>query len=287
MKKEQPAYDEIFERMNKEIEQASEVAPDSRAGVMQNITIIQKYLVDMKAFILDAGFSSVTEEIDFFKRIKPRFYSHLIYYHKLLQIELGRPSAGKKAERKYLNREVAKLENFFRKYVYLYRYCRSGADFLDTRFFTRGNAELIPGVESYGVDTDPLFTTGYDFIVAKMQANELLQQYLEQEIHHLQVAQQVTPHSDKLQRISWTASKASLIELVYALQSTGVFNNGKAALSEIAFFLENMFQIKLGNYYRVFQEIRIRKKNRTQFLDEMKDRLIQKMDYTDENPHGQ
>jgi hypothetical protein len=144
--------------------------------------------------------------------------------------------------------------------------------------------DLLPGIAAYGIDTDPSFTTGYDFLLSKMKANELIQKYLDREqlklSNHTDGSNQTTG-----KKITWTGSKVSLIELLYALQSTGVLNYGSVALNDIAIFIENIFGVKLGNYYRVFQEIRIRKKSRTQFLDEMKERLIQKMDYADENPH--
>ena len=38
----------------------------------------------------------------------------------------------------------------------------------------------------------------------------------------------------------------------------------------------------LGNYYNVFNEIRLRKKNRTSLLDHMREKIIQKMDALDE-----
>lgn len=78
----------------------------------------------------------------------------------------------------------------------------------------------------------------------------------------------------------WTAPKASLVEILYALQSTGVFNNGAADIKQLAMWFERNFRISLGNYYHVFQEIRLRKKNRTSFLDQ-KDKLIKRMDDAD------
>jgi RteC protein len=80
----------------------------------------------------------------------------------------------------------------------------------------------------------------------------------------------------------WTASKANLIELIYALQSAGVFNNGQIGIKRIAEVFENLFQIDLGNYYHVFNEMRLRKKNRTSLLDHLKEKIIQKMDTMDE-----
>ncbi len=84
--------------------------------------------------------------------------------------------------------------------------------------------------------------------------------------------------------INWTGSKVSLVELLYALQSAGSCNNGNIDLKQLAKHFECIFNIDLGNYYRVFQEMRIRKINRTTFLDHLKTRLVQRMDEADENP---
>ena len=85
-----------------------------------------------------------------------------------------------------------------------------------------------------------------------------------------------------LSSFQWTASKANLIELIYALQSAGVFNNGQIGIKKIAKTFETLFQIDLGNYYHVFNEMRLRKKTRTTFLDHLKEKVIQKMDTMDE-----
>lgn len=50
--------------------------------------------------------------------------------------------------------------------------------------------------------------------------------------------------------------------------------------------LEESFNVKVGNFYRVFQGQRIRKKSRTTFLDTLKENLIKRMDETDLNPKG-
>jgi hypothetical protein len=74
---------------------------------------------------------------------------------------------------------------------------------------------------------------------------------------------------------------------LYALQSAGSFNNGTVDLKELANHFQSYFNVDLGNYYRTFQDMRIRKINRTTFLDLLKGRLIQRMDETDENPKYQ
>lgn len=82
----------------------------------------------------------------------------------------------------------------------------------------------------------------------------------------------------------WTGSKVSLVELLYALQSTVSFNNGSIGIKTLASELQSLFNVDIGNYYRVFQEMRIRKSSRTSFMDQLKDRLVKRMDESDENP---
>ena len=47
-------------------------------------------------------------------------------------------------------------------------------------------------------------------------------------------------------------------------------------------FFENILKIDLGQYHRTFLEIRVRKTNRTKFLDSLKDTLVKKMDVIEE-----
>jgi hypothetical protein len=82
--------------------------------------------------------------------------------------------------------------------------------------------------------------------------------------------------------VQWTGSKAALTELIYALQSGGVLNNGLTGIKEIAENFEKIFQVELGNYYHCFNEIRLRKKNRTALLDHLREKVLQKMDGMDE-----
>jgi hypothetical protein len=58
-------------------------------------------------------------------------------------------------------------------------------------------------------------------------------------------------------------SKAALTEPIYALQTGGVLNHGQTPIREIAENFEKIFQAGPGNYYHCFNEIRLRKKNRS------------------------
>lgn len=83
---------------------------------------------------------------------------------------------------------------------------------------------------------------------------------------------------------TWTGSKVALIELLYALHTEGVFNNGASDLKDIAEYLEVVFDIDLGQYHRAFLEIRVRKSDQTKFLNSLKEKLVKRMENTDDLP---
>jgi hypothetical protein len=68
---------------------------------------------------------------------------------------------------------------------------------------------------------------------------------------------------------------------MYALNITGSINNGKSDLKRMTLYAETVFNIDLGDVYRAFLEIRNRKGNRVQYLDELRKNLIARMDEAD------
>ena len=66
------------------------------------------------------------------------------------------------------------------------------------------------------------------------------------------------------------------------MHSEKVLNNGTSDIKETAEYFEKIFNIDLGDYYRTFLEIRMRKTNKTKFLNSLTDSLIKKMEEADE-----
>ncbi|MDI3321370.1 RteC domain-containing protein [Pinibacter soli] len=236
---------------------------------------------DVAAYV----FTTQEEEIHFFKDEKPLFYSKLIYFLKIYRIETRRPTGSNETQQKYLQKELRRLTHYFEENLQFYQYYRSGSTYLDEKYFLRGREDIYLTLDTYHFDADPNFSTSHDFRVAKIHAHELLRIYLIGALEDLERKDDVirVPASTR-QPLAWTASKTALIELLYALQSTGVFNNGAADIKLLATYFEQMFSIDLGNYYRIFQEIRIRKGSRAAFLESLAEKLVQRMDDSDENP---
>jgi len=252
------------------------------ASAELSIQVSQKILGNLKAFIVKYKFRSIAEEIKFFKELKPAFHSKLIYQLLVYNIETKRPSGGYKVIKKYLQNELDKLKRYFDIHLEFYKYYRTGSNFLDHKYFVRDKYDPRLSPEPFYFDNDPKFCTSHDYRISMIIANDQLQVYLENELSLLDMKEPKKPEGNQKSEITWTGSKAALIELLYALHSEPVFNYGKAELQQIATTLERAFNVDLGQYHRTFLELRMRKSVRTKFLDNLRDSLKQRMDNADE-----
>ncbi|MEP2404755.1 MAG: RteC domain-containing protein, partial [Nonlabens ulvanivorans] len=178
------------------------------------IEVILKTIEALKVVISKTKFKTNTEEIKFFKEIKPQFTSKLIFYNALYKIEMKKPNGGTRIVKKYYNNELIKLKAFFDNELEFYKYYRSGSIYLDHKYFLRRKFDIKMSLDSYYFETDRNFATSHDFKVAKILANDLIQLYLENQLVMIDnkdtsEKSQVKP---KMKQI-WTGSKVSLIEL--------------------------------------------------------------------------
>jgi hypothetical protein len=207
----------------------------------------------------------------------------LIYYNQIYKIERKKPSGGNRILKKYYNSELSKLKAFFDKELDFYQYFRSGNTYLDYKYFIRGEFDIKLALDSYYFETDASFATSHDFKVATILANDLIQLYIENQLLMIE-KKEILENSQRTPnvKLTWTSSKVALIELLYALHTEGVFNNGAADLKDIAEYFEHIFEIDLGQYRRVFLEIRARKSDRTKFLITLNDSLQKRMENSDD-----
>lgn len=247
------------------------------------IEIILKTIKSLRIILSKTKFKTDAEEIKFFKEIKPQFTSKLIYYNTIFKIEMKRPNGGNRIVKKYYNNELVKLKAFLDNELEFYKYYRSGSTYLDHKYFLRSKFDIKMSLSSYYFEADTNFSTSHDYKVAKILANDLIQLYLENNL----VLIGNKDNGEKSQRkpnlkMIWTSPKVALIELVYALHTEGVFNNGAADLKDIAEYFEHIFEIDLGQYRRTFLEIRTRKADRAKFLTTLNKGLLKRMEDTDE-----
>lgn len=216
-------YTETLYKLETEINDLEIEADHSIQRIEAVIGIILKCLSEVKKYVLNRGFKNIGEEIHFFKYQKPTIVSKLIYYNAIYKIETKKPY-GSKPIKKYLNDELRKLKRYFDNNLEFYKYYRTNNSFIDDKLFVRGKHDIKLSLDTFYFEADHSFSTSHDYKVAKIIANDLIQVYLEDQLHN-------TAYRDKstdLPKLNWTGSKTAMIELIYALYSQGVFDNGNA-----------------------------------------------------------
>lgn len=250
---------QLESRMREQLEEFN-ADQDEILKVGHALTFIREIIAELKQFASTYKFTSESEEIKFFKEIKPVFLSQFFYYKKVFALRLFDSFKDAKTRQANYYKILQQLERFVQKNLEFYEYCMTNTTYLDKHYFTRNKQT------HKSIDRDEKFSTGYDTKLAKVLANELLKKY----ILDLLKKSQTDRSSDIYSALIWTGSKTDLIELIYALHSVDVFNNGTANIKVIASAFEDVFNISLGDYYRTFQDMRIRKRSQTPFLDTLR-----------------
>jgi len=272
----------LYAKMNEELEQLAMTADNILQRAERSYHVVEHTLEELKGYIIAYTFKDKQEEIRFFKEIKPMFLAELIYYMEVFQVESWKSPVGSEDEVAHYGLGKKRVDFYFKRYNDLYTYYRKGGCEQDERYFLREDTapELITPM-SFS-DMDPRFSTVYSFHFAKMQAYEQFSNYLQQCVYRLErPGMEPIKDESKKSRTVWSDSKADLIELAYGIYARGSVNHGKADIKEIITAFELIFNVNLGNFYRTFQNLRIRKKNRTPYWDAAKNDLIKTMDNTD------
>ena len=249
----------------------------------ESIKIVIVAYEQLKLKIDKYKFKNQSEEIHYFKKLKPKLISKYIYFTKVYNIETKKPQGSDKTKKRYYLNELDKINRYFEANIDFIRYYRSNDNYLDHKYFVRNKLDFRFSTESFAVELDTKQSTNFDFKIAKILANDLLQVYLHEEIKYIELYdRKEKPQVHPKIKLTWTDSKTALIELIYALHSQDVFDKGKSDIKEIASYFENVFNVDLGDYYRTYLEIRLRKSGKTKFLDTLSQTLSKRMEEIDD-----
>lgn len=275
-----------IEEIEKHIKKIERDETNKITKSVQILAVFESKLEELKRFIVKYDFKTDEEEILFFKEIKPKIISKLIYYISVYKIEMNRPKGSCSSVETYLLTELNMLEHYFERNIEMYHYYRTGCTHFDRIYFLRNRDCDIPvNIACFYFERDVRFSTGYDYKIAKIMANDLLELYLKFQLVKLKEKTETGQEVRTILKIreTWTASKTDLVELIYALDTAKCINHGNINLKALTSYFENVFNVCIGDIYRIYLEIRERKGSRTQFLDRLKDKLIERMDEADGN----
>lgn len=279
--KRQPAFwDDLLLRMTETVAAILKDGTGIISQAQKAILVCKDYLGSLEEAIIKYAFPDQSEEVFFFKQVKPKFYSQLIFYHKLFNLEIARPVGNPGDQKAYLQKELDRIKEFFDDNKFFYQYFRSGETFLDEKLFLRHQSDTVLSLQIDDIQSNPAFTTNYDYIISRIMANELLLTYLENAILLLngKTINEKKELSAQEKSLTWTDAKSALIELIYAFKAKGSFNQGKATLKEISDYLQSVFNIEITNPSRDFQEILRRKAGYTIYLDGLKTSYLKYID---------
>lgn len=249
----------------------------------QCIQCVQRSIQQLKSYITTARFEDSSEEIQLFKEIKPQFDGKLIYYTKLLTIEQELPQACRRSQKQYYRKRIRELESFSFNHSEFILYVNLELTNLDDVYFLRhGKA---PPLHYGGIQFfyDQQFHAPMSWAMAELVGNNLLISELKARQKLLRTFKQPSTKATKDEdELTWTASVTALVELIYALDEHGAFNNTKVGIKRIATLFSKVFNIPLVNIYKIWENIRLRKKSRTPFLQALISGLLRRMDHDDE-----
>jgi len=227
------------------------------------------------------GFPDKQSEILFFKKIKPSVYSKLLYYQSVFELESKRLRLDKEGSRKWFQKELERIEDYMKQNQVKVQYYRCNFNHLDEKYFLRKTSEIPLELKDSHCLLDENFFTWHDHTFSTIMANEMLTEYIIKELEKMDhPGQQATRKETSY--LKWTGHKVYLVELLYALHSSGMVNNGQAGIRELAEALENVFNVDLKDYYRSWQEIKQRKIEPAKFLDYLKSVLLKRIEDSDE-----
>lgn len=248
----------------------------------QMILFLNEMLSDLKTKILQEGFSSEQEEIDFFKTIKPQILGKLIYYNKVFRIETTCPVNNGKMYYNYFESQFKTLKAEYKESICnedFYRYYRAGRTDRDHSYFKLGQINYHDGLKSGVFEIDANFSTYYDTKVARIIANELLYTYLLNKINLPEENSDIILiNGDTNKDIVWTNSQNALIELIYALHASNSISNGNIGIRKMALIFQVLFRIPLNDVHHAFHRMKTRSGSKTIFLDQLKTSLEEYMD---------
>lgn len=245
-----PQHIEQWEALNKKLDVIQRDQPDQLRQAIASYELV-------KEVMLSPDFQKNDNSPQYRKNTYSLFLSKLIYFQEIAHALAAEP-LGRKAQLRYFKKLRKKIAVFKDCQEELIRYCRSGATHHDETYF------------GWNATQSPIAHQTPVYRWSTYLAHEKLYAFYTEAIAQ---RKKITSPND----LKWTGPKANLIELLYALQATGVLNEGKCDLKQLAEAFEKIFQVSLGNYYRVFQDLRLRKISQTAFLDLLKEKFLQRV----------
>lgn len=251
-------YSTLFTEFETEYEIIKGTVTDNLALCIRMIQANEIKLKEIHKGLKKHQFENIGEEIYFFKVLKPKLVSKLIYYKSLYKIESGL-SPTKKNKIKQYEKELRKIQQYAHNNKEFYEYFRSRSCHRDEEYFVRCSYKDIIRNDCFLINYDSKLSTSHDYNVAIFIAYDMLADYIENKLDELNGIT-ISKNIAAISRITWTGTKVELTELIYGLYHKKKLNGGNCDIKEIAIVVCTAFNINLDEkaLYRCLQDIKKR-----------------------------
>ena len=266
----------FFNEFENEFEILKNSITDAINQANELIKFIEKKIKELYRWLKTYVFESISEEIYFFKELKPKLTSKLIFYNNVIKLESNMP-VGKKLKQKYFEKLLNKIYQYSRKNRDFYQYYRSRATYNDEQYFVRSTEKTLIINHYFELNYDIQLCSSHDYKTAIIMCNDLFSALLVDKLEKINNSCSIE-HPFLQSNLNWTGNKIDLIEVIYALHHQKVINGGNIDIKELATHFGYVFNIDLEeNIYRSYVDIKNRKTIKTKFLNNLSENLNTKM----------
>lgn len=207
-------------------------------------------------------FTSIDEEIRYFKVEKPCFQKYGIFYNTLLKLELNVPMGSLKLKAQYYENAFDQVNKTFIDNQDFIVYYRMKSTDRDENIFTKDSPN--------------------NHIFALIEATSMMEEFL----HHINDPRSIDEKINDYPKLTWTGKLSELVVLVKALVISGRINNGQASIKDVINYVQIMFNVDLKDYHRKYLDVKS-SQNPTKFLDYLSEVVSDDIDQADEKPVNQ
>ncbi|MDP3945217.1 MAG: RteC domain-containing protein [Lutibacter sp.] len=240
--------------------------------IKEKISIATEFLFQTRVVLRNTDSISKKDEIRFFKHQKPYVRGKLNFYVELKNYHTKYPATGISRQKKYINKQIVKLEVKKRKIFEFTKYCMLNATKFDHIYFLRAHYQMDLFMNN---DLDDLeFSTSHDLLATQIITYNLLMKFYMEELALLKtnksnvVIKEVRPAI--LNNLKWYGSITNYVEFINGVDAQGVFGTPTPdSLKNLIQVSEYLFNINLGTHQKTFNEIKARTKDPTRFMDSM------------------
>jgi hypothetical protein len=175
----------LYEKMLAEMEQCRQHYPQEKEQIECAFRTCEMNWKKLQTILHNYRFRSESEEVWFFKNIKPKFTGLIEYYALVYKAALFLPDEDQQDIYKFWQNELHLAKRFFIEHESFYKYYKNGMTEMDTIYFVRANGDPTIVQTSKAYDIDPVAATSHDHLVASIIARERYLEYVNQQMQRI------------------------------------------------------------------------------------------------------